>query len=231
MYFKISNTATKEIIEKITNASFKYPNLYRPQIIINGLNEVTIPIIKMEEQSEISFAIWGLLPEKYKEDWTVFQNISNTLNLHVARMNSNLWYVDSLKKRRSIVPVTGFFTSLIKNGCSYPYYISLKSDKPFFLASIHNILDDGFVTCSLLVGEPNLFIRNYQNTVNSMPILISKEQKEDWLHKDTTLTRIKQILKSPSQVQFQATPIAKELFNKDISYNSLLLPYEYLQNQ
>ncbi|MFX0556493.1 SOS response-associated peptidase family protein [Maribacter sp. CXY002] len=230
MYFRISNTATKEIMEETTNASFEYPNLYRPQIIINGLNEVTIPIITMEAQSEISFAIWGLLPEKYKEDWTVFQNISNTLNLHEAAMNSNLWYVDALKNRRSIVPVTGFFTSIIKNGASFPYYISLKSDKPFYLASIHNILEDGFITCSLLVGEPNVFIRNYQNTVDCMPILLSEDFKEDWLNKNTSLDRIKQILKTPTKEHLQANPIAKELFNKDISYDSLLLPYEYPHN-
>ncbi|UWX54439.1 hypothetical protein NYZ99_16165 [Maribacter litopenaei] len=64
MYFKLSNTAEKETLERMTKASFKYPNLYKPQNIIHGLKEVSIPIITMEEQNELSLAIWGLLPRK-----------------------------------------------------------------------------------------------------------------------------------------------------------------------
>ena len=227
MYFRISNTAEKEELETWSNASLKHPNLYKPQIIINGLNEVTIPIITMEEKNHISLSIWGLLPEKYDEDWTIFQNTFNTLNLHEEDMDSGLWYTEAFKSRRSLVPVTGFFTSYLRNGKTFPYYISLKSGKPFYLASIYSRLEDGFITSSLLVGRTNGFIRQFQNVVDCMPLLISSKQKKEWLNEETSSKQLKEILNSPIDDIFHAHPIAKDFFNNDISYDSMLLPYEY----
>lgn len=227
MYFKISNTAKREQMEKWTNTSFKYPHLYEPQLVINGLNEVSIPVITIENPNELALAIWGMLPEFYEEDWTIFQNTTNTLNLHEESMSSDLWYVDALKHRRSLIPVTGFFTSYLKEGKTYPYYISLKDNKPFYLAGIYNTLEDGFITCSLIVGKANNFIKKFQNVVDCMPLIVTANNKEEWLDKNTPLDYIKKILKSPIANKFQANPIAKELFNNDITYDSMLLPYQY----
>lgn len=230
MYFKISNTAKSGLLEDWSNASFKYPKLYKPQVIINGLNEVSIPIITMEEKDIISLSIWGMLPEKYKEDWNIFQNSTNTLNLHEDTMGSGLWYTDALKKRRSLIPVTGFFTSYLRNGETYPYYVGLKNNKPFYLASIYNRLEDGFITSSLLVGKANTFIKQFQNVVDCMPLIISENNKTKWLDDETPIAKIKSILKSPAGDIFQAHPIAKELFNNNITYESMLLPYEYSES-
>ena len=227
MYYKISNTAKKEEIEAWTNSKFKYPHLYEPQLLINGLNEVSIPLITMEKPNEIALAIWGMLPEKYKEDWNIFQSTTNTLNLHEESMNSDLWYANTLKQRRSVIPVTGFFTSCLKDGEAYPYYISLKSGTPFYLAGVYNILEDGFITCSLLVGKANTFIKRFQNVVDCMPLIVTKDTKDEWLNKATPIAKIRDILKSPIADEYQARPIAKELFNNNITYDGMLLPYNY----
>lgn len=227
MYYKISNTAKKEEIESWSNAVFKYPHLYEPQLLINGLNEVSIPLITMEKPNELALAIWGMLPEKYKEDWTIFQSSTNTLNLHEELMDSDLWYAIALKHRRSVIPVTGFFTSFLKDGVAYPYHISLKSGKPFYLAGVYNILDDGFITCSLLVGKANAFIKRFQNVVDCMPLIVTKDTKDEWLNKATPIAKIRDILKSPIAAEYQARPIAKELFNNNITYDGMLLPYDY----
>ncbi|NNE76725.1 MAG: hypothetical protein HKN31_06590 [Pricia sp.] len=227
MYFKISNTAEKEILEQWAGASLKHPHLYTPQVVINGLNEVTLPIITTEEQHTISLAIWGMLPENYNDDWIVFQNTANTLNLHEESMDSDLWYVDALKNQRALIPVTGFFTSYLRNGDSYPYFIGLKSGRPFYLAGIYTTLADGFITCSLLVGKANAFIRKYQNVVDCMPLTIPKNGKDEWLDQRTPHSKIRQILKSPATNDFYANPIAKDLFHNNITYDSMLRPYEY----
>ncbi|WP_281541277.1 SOS response-associated peptidase [Maribacter aestuarii] len=230
MYFRISNTADKNLLEAWSNASLKYPNLYKPQIIINGLNEVTIPIITMEEKEKISLAIWGLLPEEYNEDWTLFQNTLNTLNLNVEHMDSSIWYTEAYKQRRCLIPVTGFYTSYLRNGEMYPYYVGLKSGKPFYLAGIYNKLEDGFITCSVLVGKASRFIEKIQNLTDCMPLLISSTERSDWLSEETSLNRLKELLNSDEDDLFHAHPIAKEFFNNDISYDSMLLPYEYVKS-
>lgn len=227
MYYKISNTAKKEQIESWTNSIFKYPHLYEPQLLINGLNEVSIPLITMENPKELALAIWGMLPEKYMEDWTIFQSTTNTLNLHEESMNSDLWYANTLKHRRCLIPVTGFFTSYLKEGEVYPYYISLSSGKPFYLAGVYNTLEDGFITCSILVGKANTLIKKFQNVVDCMPLIVTNQTKDAWLNENSPIRTVREILKKPVANEYQACPIAKELFNNDITYDSMLSPYDY----
>lgn len=230
MYFKLSNTAEMKVMESETNALFKYPNLYEPQVVISGLTEVSIPVITMEEPNGISLSIWGLLPSNYQEDWELFQNLTSTLNIHTDTLNSNLWYADALKGHRCVLPVTGFFTSVLRDGQIYPYFIEPKHGTLLYLAGIYSILEDGFLTCSILTGPLDTFLGTYQNLVDYMPLLISDTRKDEWLARNTSLVRAKEILKSPHEIALKATPIPKSLFNQDISYDSMLMPFEYPEN-
>ncbi|TLP70618.1 SOS response-associated peptidase [Maribacter sp. ACAM166] len=230
MYFKISNTAEMKEIERETKALFKYPNLYEPQIVISGLTEVSIPIITMEDSDIVSLAIWGLLPTDYKDDWELFQKLTNTLNIHTDTLESDLWYSDSFYKRRCIIPVTGFYASILRNGEIYPYFVSAKNGGLVYLAGIYTVLDDGFITCSVLTGPVNEYLKGYQNLVNFMPLIIHHDDKEEWLSEYTKITRAKEILNSSQPTSLRTSPIAKGLFNQDISYDSMLMPFEHPEN-
>lgn len=230
MYFKISNTAELDQIEFETNALFKYPNLHVPQVVISGLTEVSIPIITMEEPNFVSLAIWGMLPEYYKEDWDLFQRLTNTLNIHTNTLDSNLWYTNSFHERRCIIPVTGFYTSILRDGEIYPYFVNSKSGGILYLAGMYTVLDDGFITCSLLTGPVDTYLGAYQNLVDFMPLIIGQENKDEWLNEHTKINRAKDLLKIPQSSHLKTNPIAKGLFNQDISYDSMLMTYEHPEN-
>ncbi|WP_422082050.1 SOS response-associated peptidase [Ulvibacterium sp.] len=227
MYFKLSNIAKREQMERLFEVSFKHPNLYRPEVVINGLNESNLPVITSLEPHTISLAIWGLLPKGYHEDWSIFQNSSNTLNIDESQLDSDLWFVSAFEQRRCLILVTGFFTSYLRNGEVYPYYVGLKSEAPFFLAGIYNVLDDGFITCSLLVGKANEYVKRFQNVVDHMPIIIGQSKADQWLDRDTPLEQAKSLVRAPQKFNLRANPIAKEFFNRNISYDSMLEPYDY----
>ena len=227
MYFKISNTAKMKEIEQDVNALFKYPNLYTPQVVISGLSEVSIPIITMNEPNAVNLAIWGLLPSTFNDDWELFQKLTNTLTISAQKIDTNMWYHDSFKNSRCIIPVTGFFTSVLKNGEIYPYHVSSKNGGILYLAGIYTILDDGFITCSLLTGPLEKEVVNYQNLVDYMPVIIDHDDKYEWLSEDTRIERAQMILQPPHSTDLEIRPIAKNLFNQDISYDSMLMPYEY----
>jgi putative SOS response-associated peptidase YedK len=227
MYFKISNTAKMKEIEQDVNALFKYPNLYTPQVVISGLNEVSIPVITMNEPNAVDLAIWGLLPSTFNDDWELFQKLTNTLTISAQKIDTNMWYHDSFMNSRCIIPVTGFFTSVLKNGEIYPYHVSSKKGGILYLAGIYTILDDGFITCSLLTGPLEKEVVNYQNLVDYMPVIIDHDDKYEWLSEDTRIERAQMILQPPHTTDLEIRPIARNLFNQDISYDSMLLPYEY----
>ncbi|TDT46217.1 putative SOS response-associated peptidase YedK [Maribacter spongiicola] len=230
MYFKISNTAKMKEIEQDANALFKYPNLYRPQVVISGLTEVSIPIITMNEPDAVNLAIWGLLPSSFNEDWELFQKLTNTLTIPSQNAHTNIWYHDSFIEKRCIIPVTGFFTSVLKKGEIYPYHISKKNGAILYLAGIYTTLEDGFITCSLLTGPLEKEIVHYQNLVDYMPAIVDRDIKNEWLSGNTDLERAKEILRPPHSTELEIRPIARNLFNQDISYDSMLSPYEYPEN-
>lgn len=211
-------------IEREVNALFKYPNFYTPQVVISGLDEVSIPIVTMENSNVISLAIWGLLPKSYNDDWELFQKLTNTLNIKSDTLESELWYRDALSKGRCIIPVTGFFTSVLRNGEIYPYFISPKKERLLYLAGVYTVLEDGFITCSVLTGPLEDEMVNYQNLVDFMPIIIDHNDKSDWLSNNIELSQVKNMMKPPHTTKLDIKPIARDLFNQDISYDSMLMP-------
>lgn len=227
MYYKLSNTAERERLEKEFGASFRYPRLYRKQVLINGLAESNLPIITNKEPDKIHHAIWGLLPEYYQDDWGQFQDVANTLNIDRRDLDKELWYVEALRSRRCLVLVSGFFTSFMRNGILHPYFIDLKSGKPFVLAGVYNVLEDGFITCSILIKEANSYIRKFQNVVDTMPLILPKKYLDFWLNNEISQPELNHFLTIPHRCNLKATPIAKEFFNQNITYDSMLEPYAY----
>ncbi|WP_405384743.1 SOS response-associated peptidase [Maribacter sp. LLG6340-A2] len=227
MYYKLSNTANRAQLELEANALFKYPILYEPQVVISGLSEVSIPIITMERPDTIYPAIWGLLPSNYQEEWELFQKLTNTLNIHINSLKSNMWYKDSLLHKRCLIPVTGYFTSWLHNGEIHPYFIKAKDEGVLFFAGIYTMLDDGFLTCTILTGPNDDFVKKYQNLVDFMPLIINKADKNEWLDPNISKEHALNMLASSNSENLMANPIAKGLFNQDISYDSMLMPNEY----
>lgn len=227
MYYKLSNTANRSRIERRFGVSFKYPNLHRPEMVINGLNETNVSIITAEQPDIISLGIWGILPEDYADEWATFQNVSNTLHIDESAIASEFWYSKSFEERRCLFIVTGFFTSYIRDGVVYPYYIGLESGAPFLLAGIYNTLDDGFITCALVLKKANDFIRKFQNVGDFMPIVVPDNLADIYLDDAMTQKGIKAFLDQPHEHGLCATPIEKEFFNQNITYDSMLEPYDY----
>lgn len=223
MYYKLSNTAAREEIEFEFDSLFRYPKLYEPVSVINGLEETSLPIITADDQNSISFGIWGLLPERYNDDWKVFQNTINTLNIPSENITFNHWTDICLKNRRCLVLITGFFASYLHEGDIYPYYVYSRDKKPFSVAGIYNQLEDGFVTVGIIIVPPNGLIKKIQNIDFGMPLALDKEKQQIWLGNE----EVDNLISEPCNFDLIAHPIAKELFNKGISYDSMLEEVEY----
>jgi putative SOS response-associated peptidase YedK len=227
MYYKLSNNASRDTLEILLERPFKYPYLHKKRVLINGFEEATIPIVSMQEKDIITPAIWGILPEGYEDDWSVFQNICNTLNVPLESMDMNLWYAKSLINQRCLIPVTGFFTSYLADGVVYPFHFSQASGLPFCLAGIYTVLEDGFVTAALITCEADDIIGRVHNVGQTMPMLLSKDLHSDWLNDELVMNDIKKMLSTPHNYNIKSHPIAREFYKNNISYDSMLDPVFY----
>ena len=227
MFYKLSNIADRGELEKQFGIPLEYPELYTKQPIINGLNEENLMVILQEKPQVISIAIWGILPENFTDDWQMFQNVSNTLNVDAETLKLDRWYRDALYERRCLIMVTGYFATLLNKGKLYPYYVYSKSKKPFCLAGIYNRLTDGFVTCSVIISRNFGVKRNVEDIYSEGPIILNDYTSKKWLSYDLSVEEIDDILNDPEIPELNAHPIAKEFYKNDIIYSGILDPVNY----
>lgn len=199
--------ASKEELVNFTGIPLKHSELYQKSYLINGKEETIVPIITKENQHEISFAIWGILPENYDEDWFKFQEHIDTLTIRVDELKNNELFENLKNIKRCLVLVTGFFTHYLKEGKTLQYYISNKSQQPFYLAGYYNKLNDGFLTFTLLLTHQNEEIKKHQNLTKYMPTIINSKDKDLWLSDDITIDKIEAFLKKQTQVKLNFTEV------------------------
>lgn len=214
MFYKLSNTCELGDIENEFRINFQYPNLYEPQAIINGLNESNVTIITSEKEIAIDFAIWGLLPENYEDNWDTFQDFTNTLNTNIDDVNLNKdIYSKSLDERRCLIIVNGFFTSILVNGKLQMHHVHLKNHQPFCIAGIYNKTTDGFLTCSLLVTNTGLEYKHIPNLGDQKPLIFTKKDYRNWLNSELTLNDLRPLVNSHDGYDFKSHPIEDHFYD------------------
>lgn len=227
MIYKLSNVVERGRIEKDLGLLIKYPNLYAPQLVVNGFEETNLSIITAENSQTLDLAIWGLMPANYKEDWSTFQSVSNTLNVNPDQLKNISWMRNTMKERRCLILVSGFFCYYLRRNKIYTYYVSQPEEAPFFLGGIWNQLDDGFLSCALITTKSNKFISSFHNVDNQMPLIITDGLQETWLSEITDKQDIENMIQNPPNPRLRANPIANDFFKNNIIYESMLQPVYY----
>lgn len=224
---KLSNTAERFVIERGLGRDFRFPKLYQSHTVINGSEETLLPVITIDRPDIIDFAIWGMLPSDYKDEWADFQNILETLTVPKEEILTSSFYKQPLLERRCLVVITGFFSYHLHEGVLYPYHIYVKKNSPFCVAGIYNILEDGFITCSIITRKVTDHLKDIQNVNGTMPLIVPRLSQNTWLNPELKKESIIDILDQNEEHVLKADPIAKELFNQNISFDSMLAPVHY----
>lgn len=225
MFYRLSNTATRAELEGIFKIPMAYPSLYKPNAIIDGLKENNVSVRTLDNPNALSIAIWGILPHGYSEEWQTFQNIKNTLNFNSESIKTDQCFKDSLYKRRCLVMITGFFTTYIINSTTYPYYVYLDGKSPFCLAGIYNELDDGFLTCSIIISDKANSIQSIQNLCNEAPIVLDRNDSSKWLDPNLSKEEVDKIIDEPQRFLFKSFPISANFYTEDTFDSDILKPY------
>ena len=207
MIYSLSNTSNLSALVETLGISFKYPILYKPRLKIEGYKEQSLSIITVEEPDLITQGIWGILPHNYEGSWKKFQRLKNTLHVHKNELRNNNLYNEALQKRRCLIIVTGFYAYYLNNNSVTNFLIEKDMQKPFYLAGVYNVLEDGFVTCSVINTDADESLDSINNLHKVMPLQIPEIFKAVWLHKKSTIEEIDYILSKPYVTKFKVQEI------------------------
>ena len=207
MFYQLSNIANRASLEDTLAAKFKFPNIFKPQKIIDGTTESVMPIMISEARNQLQFAIWGMLPEHFKGDWKPYQNAKNTLNIRVERLKNHLEFYKNSQVKRCLIPMTGYFDFKKTQGEIRPYLISHSKTTPFCVAGIYNQLEDGFFTFSLVTKECS----DTPSISTHQPAILHRDFHEDWLNPKIDTLHALEFLQQPHDYSLNRFPTSTNL--------------------
>jgi putative SOS response-associated peptidase YedK len=208
MNYKLSNIASKTTLELNFGLPLKYPNIYKSRLVIDGLKEQSVAIITMNEPNYITEGIWGILPQNFEGDWEKFQQLKTTLHTNKNEISTNVLYKEALEKRRCLILVTGFYIHQLIDNEIKTYLVEKDNAAPFALAGIYNILEDGFVTSTVINTEMNDLLSSEENLYDYMPLEIPLLFKNMWLNPASNIEDVQHIVSKPYLTKFKIQKIA-----------------------
>ena len=171
------------------------------------------PVVRLsaaEGKRELALLKWGLVPF-----WSKDETIGNRLiNARAETAHEKPAFRDAYKKRRLLVPASGFYEWKSESGGKQPYFITAKSKELISLAGLWERWDKGseqpLETFTILTTEPNPLIAELHNR---MPAIIPPQSFGAWLDPLTGEDHLQQLLQPYPEDQLTYYPVSR-LVNK-----------------
>ena len=146
------------------------------QYHVNAFNYPRYPIITSSD--EIQVFNWGLIPRWVKTETDAEDIRKYTLNARADTIFEKPSYRESIRKRRCIVPSTGYFEWRHSGRNRIPYFIYLKDEPIFSMAGIYDTWLDKetgkeYSTFSLITTDANRLTAYIHNSKRRMPAIQS----------------------------------------------------------
>ncbi len=160
------------------------------------------------EKKEFIYLKWGLVPF-----WAKDSSIgSRMINARAETAPEKPSFRDAFKKRRLIIPASGFFEwKRDETGTKQPYYISPKEGGLFSLAGLWERWEKGgkpLESCTILTTEPNRLVAPLHRR---MPVIISPRDLENWLDPRADHAALLELLKPAPPEEMIACPVSNKV--------------------
>ncbi len=181
------------------------------------------PVITNEHPHTLSFFRWGLIPSWAKEE-AIGNKMINARADGVADKPS---YRSALKRRRCLVPASGFYEWQKGAGkTKTPMYIQVKDQDVFAMAGLwevwHNPQGDQIDTFTIITTDANDFMRSIHDR---MPVILHKQDYEQWLDPgEVDASKLLPLLKPFDADQMTAYEVSRAVNTPSIDEPQLIEP-------
>ncbi len=137
---------------------------------------------------ELTFTRWGLIPS-----WAKDISIGNRLiNARSETVHEKPSFKDPLRRRRCLILADGFYEwqGTLGKKPKIPWYIQLKSHKPFAFAGlwsswIDKLSGEELVTSTIITTSANALLEKIHGR---MPVILNPEHYSEWLSTEEQLS-------------------------------------------
>jgi len=138
-----------------------------------------VPIVRDTGNGrELAMARWGLVPYWSKEEKPKY----STINARADSVADKPSYREPFKRKRCLIPATGFYEWRLDDGQKTPHHIRLAEGGLFAFAGLWDHWGregEGFDSCSIIVTSANQTMRPIHDR---MPVILNISQYNTWLN-------------------------------------------------
>jgi putative SOS response-associated peptidase YedK len=157
--------------------------------------------------------------------WAKDISIGNRLiNARAETVAEKPSFRDAFKKRRLLVPVSGFYEWKKTAGRKTPYYISNADRRLLALAGLWERWDkegEPLETFTILTTAPNSLVAELHDR---MPVIISQADYENWLQPDPDFVELEQLFRPYPEEKLRVTAVSRLVNNPANEGPELLQP-------
>jgi len=172
-------TASREKLKREFELDDESLKAFRPRY--NIAPRQPVPALIQSQKTSLEFLIWGLIPS-----WAKDPEIGNRMiNARKETLAEKPSFRGPFKNQRCLILADGFYEWKQEGRRRIPYYICLKSRRPFTFAGLWSnwMSPSGseIRSCAIITGEPNQLVLSIHHR---MPIIISEAKRALWLDRD-----------------------------------------------
>ncbi|GCE10954.1 SOS response-associated peptidase [Tengunoibacter tsumagoiensis] len=178
--FTLSHDA-QTIAQTILNPRMvKVPASFKLSAHYNIAPTQDIVAILNQEEPQLDFLRWGLIPSWAKEESIG----SKMINARAETLAEKPSFKRLLHSKRCLIVADGFYEWSQEAGSKHktPMYITLEDQEPFAFAGLWDVWKDStgqaVRTCTIITTEPNELM---QSIHNRMPVLLPREARDAWI--------------------------------------------------
>ena len=231
------NVSTKKI-SKETEKQFKAkidPAITLPShYYISGFTNSLLPVLSSMQPELITTHHWGLIPDFCKTEKEAKELQYKTLNAKSETVFKLPSFKNSIREKRCLILVDGFYEWRTIGKQKYPYFIQYKDHEVFALGGIFNEWvnkENGkqTKTCSIITTPANKLMSKIHNEKLRMPFILPKGLEHEWLNKNLNENEITELMKPLPDGELEAHTISKFITNKNKNQDSseVQIAFEY----
>lgn len=233
MCFNFANIGVAQELEQRYNANFPEGTPYEPVFHANGFNKPEMTVITNNEPNVINSFRWGLIPFWIKDEKTAEDISSKTLNARDDTIFEKASFKSPIKKKRCLIPATGFYEWMHYKNKAYPHFIFLKEKKIFSFAGIwsswtNKSTGELINSFSIITTDANPMMAKIHNKKKRMPVILEQHNEAKWLD-NINNNEIQSMLKPYDEKYMDAYTISKLITDRTRNSNvkEVLEHFEY----
>ena len=198
MCFTVNVNLIREELENRYGATLIDPDKYRPSYYYHAFGLPEIPAICSPEPDKLKLLRWGLIPS-----WTRSLADANvirykTFNARAESIESKPSFSLSVRSKRCIIPVKGFFEWQHAGKSKIPWYIFHHENEILSIAGlfdewIESNTGEKFSTFSIVTTDANDLMAEIHNSARRMPVILDRASEIVWKDQSSSLDDILKI--------------------------------------